>query len=115
MRHHKHIRKFNRSKNQREALLKSLARSLVLKEKIKTTESKAKSLRPFVERIVTTGKKGTLASRRDLTALVGNDSAKKVVDVIAKRYEKRAGGYTRIVKMPVRTSDGSTMALIEFV
>lgn len=115
MRHHKHIRKFNRSKNQREALLKSLARSLVLKEKIRTTGSKAKSLRPFVERIITTGKKGTLASRRDLTALVGTVGGKKVSDILAKRYEKRAGGYTRIIKMPTRMSDGSTMALIEFV
>lgn len=115
MRHHKHIRKFNRPKNQREALLKSLARSLVLKEKINTTESKAKSLRPFVERIVTTAKKGTLASKRDLFALIGTTGAKKASEVIAKKYEKRAGGYTRITKTGKRMSDGSPMAFIEFV
>ncbi|MFM2357408.1 MAG: hypothetical protein RJA61_145, partial [Candidatus Parcubacteria bacterium] len=105
----------NRSKNQREALLKSLARSLVLKEKIRTTESKAKSLRPFVERIVTQGKKGTLASKRASIALIGVEPTKKMFDVLVKRYEGRTGGYTRIVKLPRRISDGSTMAVIEFV
>ncbi len=114
MRHQKKIRKFNRSKNQREALLKSLALSLVLKEKIRTTASKAKSLRPFVERIVTYGKKGTLASKRDIIALVGTTGVDKVSD-LAKRYEARSGGYTRIIKLPRRVADGSTMAVIEFV
>ena len=114
MRHHKKIRKFNRVKNQREALLRSLALSLVLKEKIRTTESKAKSLRPFVERIVTYGKKGTLASKRDIISLVGITGIKKVGE-LAERFKTRTGGYTRIVKLPRRMSDGSTMAVIEFV
>lgn len=115
MRHHKNIKKFNRPKNQREALLKSLALSLVLKEKIQTTESKAKSLRPFVERIVTIAKKGTLASKRNVFALIGTSGAKKISEMIVKKYEKRAGGYTRIIKIGKRVSDGSPMAFIEFV
>ncbi len=114
MRHHNNIKSFNRPKNQREALMKSLARSLVIKEKIRTTGAKAKSLRPFVERVITYAKKGTIASKRDAIALVGVDTSKKL-DELAKRFEDRKGGYTRITKLPRRMSDGSTMSVIEFV
>ncbi|MEX0932285.1 MAG: 50S ribosomal protein L17 [Parcubacteria group bacterium] len=115
MRHHNANRKFGRKKNQRNALLKSLARSLTLEEKIKTTEPKAKSLRPFMEKLITAGKKGTLASRRALEAKVGPEAAKKIATEIAPNYEKRAGGYTRITKMVRRSSDGSPQAVIELV
>jgi large subunit ribosomal protein L17 len=115
MRHGNHNRKFGRVTKQRKALLNSLARSLVIHEKIKTTEPKAKELRPFVEKLVTYGKKGTVAARRDLTDTLGSLAAKTMVDTISKKYEDRKGGYTRIVKMGRRASDGSPMAVIEFV
>lgn len=95
--------------------MKSLAYSLALKGKIKTTEAKAKALRPYMEKLVTLGKKQTLASRRLLEARVGSGAAKKISGELAKTYKERAGGYTRIVKMGPRRSDASEMAIIEFV
>ena len=115
MRHHNANRKFGRKKNQRNALLKSLAYSLALKGKIKTTEAKAKELRPFMEKLVTLGKKETLASRRLLTSRVGAEAAKKIAKELAPAYIGRAGGYTRITKMIPRKTDGAKMAVIEFV
>jgi large subunit ribosomal protein L17 len=115
MRHHNANRKFGRPKNQRQALLKSLAYSLVVKGKIKTTEAKAKELRPYVEKLVTFGKKETLASRRELDARVGKIAAKKIVTTLSPQFKDRKGGYTRITKMIRRKSDGSPMATIEFV
>lgn len=114
MKHGNSIRKFNRNKNQRKALIESLARSLVLKEKIKTTQAKAKSLRPYVEKLVTKGKNGTLVSKRILISKIGKEGANKIVDVLSPRFKDRKGGYTRIVKLPNRLSDGSPMAVIEF-
>jgi large subunit ribosomal protein L17 len=95
--------------------MKSLAVSLVLNEKIKTTDAKARELRPFVEKMITIGKKATLAQRRALVAQIGAESAEKIVKTLGPKYEKRAGGYTRIVKLPARVSDGSLMAIVEFV
>jgi ribosomal protein L17 len=116
MRHGNNKRKFGREKNQRNALLKSLARSLVLQQKIRTTEAKAKELRPYVEKLVTLGKSETLASRRLLVARVGEDAARKLtVGGLAASYKGRAGGYTRITKMIQRKTDGAPMAVIEFV
>jgi large subunit ribosomal protein L17 len=115
MNHHKANRKFGREKNERVALMKSLARSLVLEEKIKTTDAKARELRPLVEKMITTGKSGTLASRRLLVARVGTEGAKKIVDTLSPRFKDRNGGYTRITKLPKRISDGSLMSIIEFV
>ena len=110
-------RSFGRPANQRRALLRSLARSLVLHERISTTEAKAKELRPFVERLVTYGKKNTLASRRLAKALLGDDEAvKKLFSSIAPRYEGRSGGYTRIVKRGKRgMNDARKLAYIAFV
>jgi len=109
--------RFNRPSNQYRALLRSLARSLVIEEKISTTESKAKALRPFVERLVTYAKKNTLASRRLAKMKLGNDAAvKKLFAVIGPRYKERAGGYTRIVKRVKRgASDARKLAYIAFV
>ena len=112
---HKAKRKFGREKNQRVALMKSLAYALVLKEKIKTTETKAKSLRPLVEKLITLGKKESLASRRLLESRLGARGAKKVATDLAERYKERRGGYTRITKLPRRLSDGAPEAVIEFV
>jgi len=108
---------FNRSSNQYHALLRSLARSLILEERISTTEAKAKALRPFVERLVTYAKKNTLASRRLAKARLGDDEAvKKLFETISPRYEKRAGGYTRVVKRTKRGSnDARKLAYIAFV
>lgn len=115
MRHANVNRKFGRTRNQRNALLKSLASSLILKGKIRTTEAKAKEVRPFVEKLVSLGKKQTLPSYRVLISRVGTQAAKKVYTVHAINYKDRAGGYTRITKMVRRSSDGSPMAIIEFV
>lgn len=108
---------FHRKSGQRRALLKSLARSLVLEERISTTEAKAKALRPLMERLVTYGKKNTLANRRLTKSRLGDDAAvKKLFDSIAPRYADRAGGYTRIVKRSVRgKSDARKLAYISFV
>ena len=110
-------RSFNRPANQRRALLRSLARSLVLEERISTTEAKAKELRPFIERLVTYGKRGTLASRRLAKTRLGDDEAvAKLFGTIAKRYTDRAGGYTRVVKRARRgPSDARKLAYIAFV
>ncbi|OHB09942.1 MAG: 50S ribosomal protein L17 [Candidatus Zambryskibacteria bacterium RIFCSPLOWO2_12_FULL_45_14] len=115
MRHHNANRKFGRESGQRKALLRSLAYSLALKGKIKTTEPKAKELRPYMEKLITVGKKQTIASRRTLEGLVGPKAAKKIFGELAATYKSRAGGYTRVVKMTPRLSDGSPMAIIEFV
>ena len=115
MRNHNVNRKFGREKNQRVALLRSLAYSLVLEGKIKTTEPKAKELRPYTEKLVTLGKRQTLASRRILESRVGARAAKKIATELSAAYKTRAGGYTRITKMTPRLADGSPMAIIKFV
>ena len=113
----KKARIFGRPSNQRRALLRSLARSLVIHETISTTEAKAKSLRPFVERLVTYAKKNTLASRRLTIAKLGDEAAtKKLFATIGPRYADRAGGYTRVVKRTKRGSnDARKLAYIAFV
>jgi len=117
MRHHNSKRKFGRTKNQRNALINSLALNLIIREKIKTTEPKAKELRPFIEKIVTYAKKNNLASRKILVSKLSNrkKEVKKLFDVIVPKYMDKKGGYTRIIKMGVRKSDGAKMAIIEFV
>lgn len=109
--------RFSRPANQYRALMRSLARSLVLEEKISTTESKAKALRPFVERLVTYAKKNTLASRRLAKTKLGDDIAvKKLFSTIGPRYAERKGGYTRVVKRTKRgASDARKLAYIAFV
>jgi len=116
MRHHSNVRKFGREKNQRRALMRSLARNLVRDGRIKTTTAKAKEVRPYVEKLVTKAKVGTVAARRLVDSrLMGTIETKKLFDVIAPKYKDRNGGYTRIVKLPNRDLDGAPMALIEFV
>jgi large subunit ribosomal protein L17 len=116
MRHHNANRKFGREKTQRNALLRTLAVSLISKEKIKTTEAKAKELRPYVEKVVTKAKANTLAARRYVTSVLGTTAATgKMMEIIAPKYADRQGGYTRIVKTERRNNDAAKMAIIEFV
>lgn len=115
MRHGNHNRKFGRETDQRAALLKSLARSLVLKGRIQTTEAKAKEIRPMVEKLITKGKSATIANRRLLISQLGDAATANKLIKTAEAYKDRAGGYVRIVKMVQRKGDASPMALIEFV
>jgi len=115
MRKRKKGRKLSRKKNQRKALLKSLANSLLLKEKIETTEAKAKEISRFVERQISRAKVGNLASRRLLSDFFSSQIVKKLIDEIGPRYKERKGGYTRIIKLGRRESDGARTAIIELV
>jgi large subunit ribosomal protein L17 len=117
MRHGMAHRKFNRTTNQRKALLVGLSNALVDKEKIVTTLPKAKDLRPFVEKLITFGKNNqTLHGLRHLMSVLRLEaSCQKIIKNLAKRYESRPGGYIRIVKAGIRPSDGSPMAVVEFV
>lgn len=117
MRHKVKKKHFSRTAEQRKALMRALARSLIMFEKIETSEAKAKTLRPFVEKLITLAKKGDLASRRmALSILPDQEAVKKLFVDIAPRFEGRNGGYTRIIKLPVRKPGDSTeLAVIEFV
>jgi large subunit ribosomal protein L17 len=118
MKHHNSIRKFGRVRKQRVALLSSLANSLVIHGKIKTTEARAKEVRPFIEKLITKGRSGSLAARRLITARLGGNKlvTKKIVDELSPKYKDRKGGYTRITKLPTnRQGDASPLAQIEFV
>jgi len=101
--------------NQRNALLKSLAVSLVRDGKITTTETRAKVLKTYIEKLVTKGKEGTLHSQRLIAGRIGATSASKIMKDIAPKYKTRSGGYTRVVKIKTRLSDSARMAVIEFV
>lgn len=121
MRHGKKGKKLSRDKNQRRALLRGLAVNLILHEKIRTTEAKAKALRPFIEKLITKSKAihqepaKKLAAIRHLSACLPSAARKKIAGEIALRYLKRQGGYTRIVKLAPRSGDGAKMAIIELV
>ncbi len=117
MRHGRKNRKFGRKANVRRGFIRSLAVALITNEKITTTEARAKELQPYIEKLVTKARKADLASRRLISARLGNQEtlANKLVDTIAPRFEGRNGGYTRISKLPHRKGDASPMAIIEFV
>lgn len=108
-------RKFSRKTDQRKALLRSLAESLFVREKIKTTEAKAKEALRVCEKLITQAKKGDLASRRYLAGYFKKDLVKKIVNEIAPRYKERKGGCVRIIKIEPRKSDGAKMAIIELI
>jgi large subunit ribosomal protein L17 len=108
-------RKFSRKTDQRKALLRSLAESLFLKEKIKTTEAKAKETKAFCEKLITVAKKGDMNAKRYLAAYFKRNLAKKIVDEIAPRYKERKGGYIKIIKVEPRKSDSAKMAIIELI
>lgn len=116
MRHGISGRKLNRTSSHRKALFKNLSNSLIVNEQIMTTLVKAKELRPFVEKLITIGKKNTLHSRRKIfSVLRDQNSVKKICEVLSQRYLKRPGGYTRIIKAGHRYGDASPMAVIEFL
>lgn len=116
MRHKHGYRKLGRDAAHRKALLRNLATSLVTHERITTTLPKAKELRSVVEKMVTLGKKGDLHHRRQAASyLFEKDAVAKVFGDLAKRFEGRAGGYTRIIKRGLRPGDGAQLAIIEFV
>ena len=111
----KNKRRFGRSKSQKKALMQSLSRNLIDKERIKTTEAKAKELRGFVEPLITTAKKGDDSSRRKLSKHLDKKIVDKMMEDIGPRYEDRPGGYTRIIKIGKRESDGAKEVFIELV
>ena len=109
-------KKLNRTSEHRKALLKNMLNSLIKYEQIKTTLPKAKFLKPQADKIITLGKKNTLQTTRMLVSQLQNSkSANKVKKTLSKRYEKRKGGYTRIIKAGFRYGDNAPMAIIEFV
>ncbi len=109
-------KKLNRTSEHRKALLKNMLNSLIKYEQIKTTLPKAKFLKPQADKIITLGKKNTLHNTKILISqLQDTKSANKVKKTLSKRYEKRSGGYTRIIKAGFRYGDNAPMAIIEFV
>jgi len=116
MRHLKKGRKFNRKKGQRKALFKGLLNNLVLKEKMETTEAKAKEIKPKIEKLISLGKKQNLASLRLLISRINRKAAQKIYYQLAPRYQNRKGGYVRIIKsVGRRVNDRAKMVIIEFV
>ena len=116
MRHKKGYKKLNRTSEHRKALLKNMLNSLIKYEQIKTTLPKAKFLKPQADKIITLGKKDTLqTSKLLISQLQDSKLANKVKKTLSKRYEKRNGGYTRIIKAGFRYGDNAPMAIIEFV
>ena len=116
MRHKFGYKKLNRTSEHRKALIKNMLNSLIKYEQIITTLPKAKLIKPQAEKLITLGKKKNLSNTRVLISkLQDKTNANKILNTLSKRYEKRAGGYTRIVKAGYRYGDNSPMAVIEFV
>ena len=110
-------RKLGRTNKHRKSMLANLTKDLIMNEKITTTETRAKEVRKFVDKMITYGKKGTLVSRRKALAFLHNDNevVSKVFNDLAKRYENRNGGYTRIIKLKERRGDDALEVKIELV
>ncbi len=116
MRHGRSGRKLNRNSSARTALARTQATALLREGRIQTTLTKAKELRPYVEKIITTAKGGDLHARRIVSQdIQDNDVVRKLFSEIAPKYTERPGGYTRILKVGVRRGDAAIMALIELV
>ena len=116
MKHSIKHRKLNRTSSHRKALLMNMSNALIKHEQITTTLPKAKELRPFIEKVITLGKKGDLSARRKTISILQDEKmAKKIFDILAERYAKRNGGYTRIIKIGNRYGDNAPVAVIEFV
>jgi large subunit ribosomal protein L17 len=116
MRHQMQHRKLNRTREHRKALFMNLSNALLTHEQIKTTLPKAKELRPFVEKMITLGKRGDLNSRRIAISILHDETVvKKLFDTLAPKFKERNGGYTRIMKYGFRLGDKAPMAIIQFV
>lgn len=117
MRHQRTRHKLSRSASHRKALLRNLCKEVIEHERIKTSEAKAKAVKPEVEQLITLAKRGDLHARRQALSALGQDryAVYKLFDEIAPRYADRAGGYTRILKLGPRRSDATEMVLIELV
>ena len=116
MRHRVVGRKLQRTSIHRTALFRNMAASLIKHEQITTTTDKAKELRPYIEKLVTLAKRGGLSNRRLAQARLMDDAQlAKLFDVLAPRYADRDGGYTRVIKAGIRSSDAAPIAIIEFV
>ena len=116
MRHRLGYKKLNRTSEHRKALIKNMLNSLIKYEQITTTLPKAKVLKPQADKIITLGKKDTLINTKTLVSKLQDiNSTNKVKKTLSKRYEKRKGGYTRIIKAGFRYGDNAPMAVIEFV
>lgn len=110
-------RKLGVDNKHRRSMLANLTRQLIMNERIKTTETRAKEARKFIDKMITFGKKGDLVSRRKALAFMQNDkeATKKVFDDLAKRFANRNGGYTRILKLDERRGDDALMVILELV
>ncbi len=115
MRHLKDGRKLNRSAAHRKALMRNLVKALLQREQIRTTDAKAKELRRWADRIVTLGKRNTLHARRLAFAYLGSRKlVQRLFDEVAPRFQNRAGGYTRVLKIGPRRGDAAPISLVEF-
>ena len=116
MRHRKKGKILDRKKQPRELMLRNLASSVLIFEKVKTTEAKAKAVKPLVEKVITLAKKNDLTSRRELISILPQKMAvKKAMEVIGERFKDRKGGYTRIIKLGTRKGDGAEVAQLELL
>lgn len=116
MRHRHKTKTLDRDKESRKALLRSLATSIIIYEKIKTTKGKAKAVKPMVEKLITTAKKNDLNARRKLLSVLYHKKAvDKALEVLGPRYKERKGGYMRIINIDNRKGDNAEMVQIEFV
>jgi large subunit ribosomal protein L17 len=116
MRHLKAGRKFNRSSSHRMALLRNLVTSLLLHERIQTTDPKAKELRRWADRMIGLGKQGTLHARRQALAVIQDESVvHKLFDTLAARFKNRPGGYSRVIKIGWRMGDRAPVSIIELI
>ena len=116
MRHRVAGRKLQRTSAHRAAMFRNMAAALIKHEQITTTLAKAKELRPYVEKLVTLAKKGGLSNRRlAYSRLMDDTQLVKLFDVVGPRYADRSGGYTRVIKAGIRSSDSAAIAIIEFV
>ena len=116
MRHKLGYRKLNRTSEHRKALFKNMLNSLIKYEQITTTLPKAKELKPKIDKVITLGKKNNLASKKNLfTQLQSKTSVDKLIKVLSQRYEKRNGGYSRVIRAGYRYGDDAPLAIIELV
>jgi large subunit ribosomal protein L17 len=117
MRHQRQRYQLSRSASHRKALLMNLVKEVIDHERIQTSETKAKAVKPEVEKLITLAKRGDLAARRQALSALGQDkfAVYKLFDEIAPRYVARSGGYTRILKLGPRRSDSTEMVLLELV